>query len=836
MSRRFPWARTVLATGAILALLPLGLAPGASADTPHPGSPGAGEPGIDGPSIQLDPGFAYYQNRSAQSIADEMVQRGYETVRIFVTNELEVRAEVVAALQDRGIFVWALVLGNGSYSVAGWPDEHDDWLMELISPVDDGYYRFSPFSEGYVDFKKARLVDLVTTVQFDGLEIAESYLPDWDAIDRGYYGDVSEHAQAAFAAAYPQFGEIPNFDDPESPRYYQTDLDRYDAWVEFRVDGVNAYQDEIVNGAGGIRDVRPDIKVATWSLGVMVEPGQDPVAMQREFQGLDGAAMISAVQPDLHVIQTNWPDWIRADLAPDYIEAYQPFIDQIRAEHPDIPLGVQADIGSQVQNQQSQAWLDAFAATSRDLGFATWTAYEYHIGDYIYTDPPRAVSASCIAGTVRVSFDKRVDLASARQPGAFTVTDGTHTQTGTHVSVDGNIAQFRVENRPADGAVVSVAGVTDTPPLRLRNQDATPNAVAPGESVTLVCGSDWDLEPDPGDGDADPGNAALGAPYSVSIPASDSYPDTDGAELTDGIVGTSSFADSAWQGRADVGEYTVTLDLGSPTELARLESVHLRDDGSGIFLPTAATVEGSVDGSTFEPLGDLAIPGGGTAVATAELELSSPVSARYLRFTFDGQGWSFLSEIRAIAQTAASEPQVVRAPSITGAAVPGRVLTTDGGTWDPADVQRSYQWTRDGTDIPGAVAARYRIAAADVGTTLAVRVTATAGAGTGASAASAELFVKHNSTTRVSMDRLLLRSSQSVTGKITVTTSGEQRVEGDTAVVTIAGSRHEISLAGERTEFRLPPVRPGFHLVWVDYRGSDTVRPSQSLSMVLVLP
>ncbi|MDU5949381.1 MAG: hypothetical protein E6Z15_20240, partial [Paenibacillus macerans] len=40
-----------------------------------------------GPSIQIDPAFAYYRDRSADSVARELKQAGYRSVRYFVTRE-----------------------------------------------------------------------------------------------------------------------------------------------------------------------------------------------------------------------------------------------------------------------------------------------------------------------------------------------------------------------------------------------------------------------------------------------------------------------------------------------------------------------------------------------------------------------------------------------------------------------------------------------------------------------------------------------------------------------------------------------------------------------------
>ncbi|MFS0838179.1 hypothetical protein [Paenibacillus sp. 1P03SA] len=85
---------------------------------------------LQGPSIQVDPSFGYYQNRTPESIADELLQRGYKTVHYFVVNENDVNRAFIEALQAKGIGVWALVLGNGSYSTARFPADWPSWQME----------------------------------------------------------------------------------------------------------------------------------------------------------------------------------------------------------------------------------------------------------------------------------------------------------------------------------------------------------------------------------------------------------------------------------------------------------------------------------------------------------------------------------------------------------------------------------------------------------------------------------------------------------------------------------------------------------------------------------
>ncbi|CAM3603753.1 N-acyl-D-glucosamine 2-epimerase [Marinicrinis lubricantis] len=444
------------------------------------------EAALQGPTIQIDPGFLYYQDRSVESIADEMVQNGYRSVRYFVVNENNVNRELVEAFQERGLAVWALVLGNGSYSVQGFPEEWPQWQMELLTPVNDGYYRFSPHNENYVKWKKQKLAEIVSEIPFDGIEIAEPYFPEWNGISRGVYGDVGPNAQAAFEEQYGK--SIPNFTDPSDPDYYLTNKALYEDWVQFRVDTVNGFLDEIINGEGGVRDARKDILVATWSLAI--DAGPDSVDVLREIQGLDAAAMISAVEPDIHFLQTHWPDWMKSQdaLPPQYIHSYQNFVDQIRAVHPDLPLGVQADIGSGLYMVKDRDWYESLGEAALGMGFSTWTAYEYHLGKYIYDEAPRPVTVTRPDhDTAVISFQKRVDEASAKLPGSLMIVTGTGEQpvAPDDIIVDGNRIIISSNALPKKSFQLRIEHVTDTPSYWLYNKTAPANKVEDGTIVTV---------------------------------------------------------------------------------------------------------------------------------------------------------------------------------------------------------------------------------------------------------------------------------------------------------------------------------------------------------------
>ncbi|GAA2756259.1 hypothetical protein [Actinopolymorpha rutila] len=472
-----PFSRRAVLGGAVASAtlaVGSGLLTGETAWAAEPSSARGGHRGLSGPSIQLDPTFPYYQGRSPDSIADELAVNGYRIVHYFVVNEQDVNGPVVEALRRRGITVWAMVIGNGSYSVSGFPDDWPTWQMRLLKPVDDGFYRFSPFSTDYLGWKKQVVAKLVSEYPFDGFEVAEPYFPEWNGLASGVYGDVGPLAQDAFMRRYGM--ELPDFTDPSSPRYYKTDTERYAKWMQLRVDAVNGFLAELVNGSGGVREARPDILVGTWSLGV--DAGPESVALEREYQGLDAAAMISAVRPDIHILQTNWPDWTRPDLPATYLRTYRPFIDQIRATHPRIPLGAQTDIGSTPAMTRDDGWLRTFADTADQLGLATWTGYEYHLGGYIYHDRPvpRHVERVTDDSAV-ISFQKRIDPASAKLPQSFEILGGRRRFVDpSAVSVDGN--RVTVGTLPRRAPVrLRVANLTDQPSTWLYHKDGPANAV-----------------------------------------------------------------------------------------------------------------------------------------------------------------------------------------------------------------------------------------------------------------------------------------------------------------------------------------------------------------------
>lgn len=176
------------------------------------------------------------------------------------------------------------------------------------------------------------------------------------------------------------------------------------------------------------------------------------------------------------------------------------------------------------------------------------------------------------------------------------------------------------------------------------------------------------------------------------------------------------------------------------------------------------------------------------------------------------------------------EPLAVeREPLLQGGVVVGRTVRTDGGRFSVDDVERSYQWLRDGAVIEGATAASYRVTAADAGARLSVRVTATADGFAPATSTSRErAVVAAGSLTAGVADRVVIASSGTVTYTVQVLAVGVEptgtvsvldrgRVVGTIELEPGDGGRGSLALSG---------LGRGIHLLTAQYAGSDAVRGS----------
>ena len=147
-----------------------------------------------------------------------------------------------------------------------------------------------------------------------------------------------------------------------------------------------------------------------------------------------------------------------------------------------------------------------------------------------------------------------------------------------------------------------------------------------------------------------PTDIALSKPYTATMAANPSYPDTGGIELTDGIVDTTNYADAAWQGRATTKGYSFTIDLGAMQVIKEVRSHWLQDRPSAIFLPKQITCLISTDGVNFTAVGMVNKPSSGNDNLSLWYTLTdlSGVTGRFLQLQVrpgSNAGWTFIDEI-----------------------------------------------------------------------------------------------------------------------------------------------------------------------------------------------
>jgi len=413
-----------------------------------------------GRSITVDASFPYYKDRTPESIVDEISANGYDDVRMACTNESGINGDLVKAFRDGGIHIWFLTFINGTYSTADLPPGWEAWKMKLRHTKNvDGFIYLCCNNPEFRKWKKQRIVIALNSHPFYGVDLIEPFFPAFEGPKSDLYGCLCDSCVAAFKKMYPEVSGPPDFENPSSPHYWKTDTTLYEKWVGFRVSSVINYVDDLVNGKDGIREKCPQVKVATWSLGVDVP---DQLRKLREWEAIDGAAMVKRVKPDLHVIQTDWPDWSKDSLPGSYPLKYKPVADSIKAESPSTPIMLQADIGSRTNMRRSRAWLDEVEKSARQIGCISTTSYEYHLGEYMYTEPPALVKAVSEHDGIKLIFNKRLDTVSASNIANYSLSSGQV----DYAKVDGNVVHLSVSG--AEGSVeVTVTGLSDDESRRL---------------------------------------------------------------------------------------------------------------------------------------------------------------------------------------------------------------------------------------------------------------------------------------------------------------------------------------------------------------------------------
>jgi hypothetical protein len=204
-------------------------------------------------------------------------------------------------------------------------------------------------------------------------------------------------------------------------------------------------------------------------------------------------------------------------------------------------------------------------------------------------------------------------------------------------------------------------------------------------------------------------NLARGKPYTVTPAFTARYGDTDGKELTDGLLTERGFGDGrtvGWFGK----DVSVLLDLGRDV---LVDSARVLTEGGGygaVNFPDRLELWASSDGSTWrllratrgEPQVTLDEQVGGERHQLAWVPLAFEASpARFIKLSAHAGAWLMLSELEVLSRgvnVAASrsyhltpQPDSAQKYADTGTRLTDGVLSTAGGGWS-----RAVGWEQDG--------------------------------------------------------------------------------------------------------------------------------------------
>ncbi|WP_225782815.1 hypothetical protein [Xenophilus sp. Marseille-Q4582] len=182
----------------------------------------------------------------------------------------------------------------------------------------------------------------------------------------------------------------------------------------------------------------------------------------------------------------------------------------------------------------------------------------------------------------------------------------------------------------------------------------------------------------------------------------------------------------------------------------------------------------------------------------------------------DGQGTPEAVTSAATARVADVNDAPEGRPGITGTAAVGQhVAVSLSSLRDldglPGPEGYSYQWQRDGQDIPGATAASYRVVSADAGAQLGVRVSYVDGGGFAQQVQASAVAVPAGGTVEGGPSADELRGG-----------TGDDRIDGRAGLDTVI-------YAGERADYRIERQADGSHVVSGPVSGQDTLTDIERL-------
>ncbi|MCE5340444.1 MAG: DUF4434 domain-containing protein [Planctomycetaceae bacterium] len=438
--------------------------------------------------VQLTQDSPYMQGRSVESIASELSVNGVESVFIIPTSTDGIKDGIVTALHEKGIGAGLMMFADSVYtSPSIFPPGWEGWLMEFLNTPNVQHLSF--IHDGYRQWMKQRAAALCNTYGFDAITFAEPMYPVYDGVTRNpvVYADVSSAYQNIFKTDTGETN-FPDFTNSASPYYFKTNTALYQKLVQHRKDSITNYFDEIINGTGGLRQSSPDTLVVTWSLACS-KLQNGGVGILPEWEGNDAYSIVKKAKPDIHYFQTHWPDWCDSDLSPEHVYYYIDNFKEAWHAMPDVPVGVQDDIGSMDSMRRSNQYYNDFLAACEASNVANSTYYCFDIRGDIYEAAPqlKRISKGIIDSNIVLEFDQRIHSNSAAIMSQRTITSLSNgTCNVLSATVDGNLLKVQLDKSIESGEILSVdvGGISDDPSVRWVTPD-----IAAGQTNTISAGT-----------------------------------------------------------------------------------------------------------------------------------------------------------------------------------------------------------------------------------------------------------------------------------------------------------------------------------------------------------
>ena len=466
----------------------------------------------------------------------------------------------------------------------------------------------------------------------------------------------------------------------------------------------------------------------------------------------------------------------------------------------------------------------------------------------------RTVTATT-AGTYTASIEGLEGIDATVSPASFTIAQGeSKTFTVTFSRTDAPLDEFATGYLTWKSSNKSVRSPLAVQPVTIVAPDDVLGTGTTGSvDISVTPGGDGDIPLattglSRGELAADPsgvetehsgsGTTGLTVEYETSVAAGaefarfdlDSIDDTADLDLTvyrlnsagTPVAGFQSATGSADE-RVDLiapiaGDYLVLVDVFSAAPA-----------GTAWDLVTTSVVPGTASPLTLTPA-TLAGKQGVKATYKAAWKDLSEYSTYVGLIDYSDTGAFTVLQVETEKTIVVGAPVNTELPRILGKPEVGKKLTATHGTWDLPKLTYSYQWQVDGVDIPKATKKTYTVKKADQGKSISVVVTAKPKKLPAGTAESAPVVIKYISTTKLSLSRNVMFSTQTNVATVKVT-GGTTPPTGDVVISVNGKVKGTVPLDGTGTAtWSIPKYRSGVYVVTAAYAGTDAVASSKSPS------